>query len=412
MIKRHIEKTLDLAIKHFPAVILTGPRQVGKTTLLLNKYLDKGYNYVSLDNIKDRLLAQNNPSSFLDLHKSPLIIDEAQKATELFEEIEYRINEAKRTNNNKNVNGLYILTGSSRRELLERAKESLAGRCAILNMSSLSLNEIYNRENVPFLVDINIINERLEKVNLSKDELFSLILKGGLPKIYDDKDLPLDIYYSSYLSTYLEKDVKDLVKLKDEQKFLDLITLLASLTGEELNYDGLSKKLGVSANTIKSWINVMNKTGLIYLLEPYNEFSFLKRVIKRPKIYFFDTGIICNLLGIDTLNTLYKSPFKGRIFETFVINEIRKTYINEGMTPKFYFYRDDAQKEIDLIILNDGKLYSIESKSGDGYSLNDVSSFKKLKSSVYEVGSGAIICSTNKISALSDNIYIIPASSI
>ena len=412
MIKRHIKKVVDYAIKHFPCVILTGPRQVGKTTLLTEEYENKGFSYVTMDNTSERILAQNDPKTFLMSHPAPLIIDEVQKATELFPEIEYIVNEKRRLEGNKAANGLFILSGSNRKDLLEKTQESLAGRAALLEMSTLSLSEIYNRDNTPFLPDAKKISERIKMFSFNQSDTLDMIVKGQLPELYDDEGLRGTIFYSSFITTYLEKDVKDLIEIKDETKFYNLLILVASLTGQELNYDNLAKQVGVSAITIKTWVSIMVKTGIIYLVEPYYESSWTKRVVKTPKVYFFDTGIACYLLGIDSKETLSRSFLKGHLFETFVVNEIRKTYENEGEQTKFYYYRDYFQHEVDIVFIKKGALYAVECKFGENHSLKDVSSFKELNETKYEKGIGCIVCTTEELSALSKDVLIVPIKSI
>ena len=412
MIERHITKAIDFAIEHFPCTVLTGPRQVGKTTLLDKRYRNKGYSYITLDNSADRLLAKNDPKSFLEKYSFPLIIDEAQKAVELFPELEHIINEKRRLEGNNSANGMYILTGSSRKDLLEKAKESLAGRVAILDMLNLSIDEIYKRDNTPFIPDVSSLSKKLDQKVLSQNEVLELMVKGQLPELYDDDKLQNPIFYSSYIDTYLEKDIKEQIELKDELKFYNLLTLVASLTGQELVYENLAKQIGVSANTIKSWISIMVKTGVIYLLQPYYEMSWTKRIVKRPKIYFFDTGIACHLLGIDSKETLEKSFLKGRLFETLVVNEVRKTYMNDGEDAKIFYYRDANQNEVDLVIIRSGVMYCFDAKFGKEFNLKDVSAFKELQDTKYEKGKGAIICTSEQISALSDKILIIPISAI
>ena len=412
MIERHIKEVIDYSLKHFPCVVLTGPRQVGKTTLLTEKYDGKGFSYVTLDNTPDRLLAQNDPKTFLSIHPYPLIIDEAQKATQLFGEIEYIINEKRRLEGNDAANGMFILSGSSRIDLLEKAKESLAGRVAFLDMSPLSLSEIYGRENLPFIPDPKILSKRINNISLNQDELLDLIVKGQMPELYADKGIRGSIFYSSFISTYLDKDIRAEIDLKDESKFYNLIVLLASLTGQELNYDSLSKQVGVTAMTIKSWISVMAKTGIVHLLQPYYEESWTKRIVKTPKIYFFDTGIASYLLGIDSKETLSKSFLKGRLFETFVVNEIRKTYDNAGDKTNFFYYRDYNQNEIDIVFVKKGTIYPIECKFGETHKLSEVSGFKELKNTHYSLAKASIVCSSESISALSENVLIIPVKSI
>lgn len=412
MINRHIETAIDSSLKHFPCVVVAGPRGVGKTILWTSRYAKDGFSYVSLENFADRLLAQNDPKTFLAIHSCPLIIDEVQKATGLFEEIEYLVNEKRRLEGNQAANGMFILSGSSRRDLLEKAKESLAGRTALLDMSPLSLSEISGQYNIPFLPDPMALSQRSAVARLSAEEILDFIVKGQMPELYDDEGLRGSIFYSSFISTYLEKDVRDQIELKDESKFYNLLVLVASLTGQELNYDSLSKQVGVSATTVRTWVGIMAKTGIIHLLQPYYEDSWTKRMVKSPKIYFFDTGIACFLLGIDSKETLSRSFLKGRLFETFVVNEIRKSYENEGNKTNFYYYRDYAQHEVDLVFIQKGTLYAVECKFGDKHTLSEVSGFKELDATKYERGKSCVACTADSVSALSPQVLIVPVTAI
>lgn len=412
MINRHIETAIDSSLKHFPCVVVAGPRGVGKTILWTSRYAKDGFSYVSLENFADRLLAQNDPKTFLAIHPCPLIIDEVQKATGLFEEIEYLVNEKRRLEGNQAANGMFILSGSSRRDLLEKAKESLAGRTALLDMSPLSLSEISGQYNIPFLPDPMALSQRSAVARLSAEEILDFIVKGQMPELYDDEGLRGSIFYSSFISTYLEKDVRDQIELKDESKFYNLLVLVASLTGQELNYDSLSKQVGVSATTVRTWVGIMAKTGIIHLLQPYYEDSWTKRMVKSPKIYFFDTGIACFLLGIDSKETLSRSFLKGRLFETFVVNEIRKSYENEGNKTNFYYYRDYAQHEVDLVFIQKGTLYAVECKFGDKHTLSEVSGFKELDATKYERGKSCVVCTADSVSALSPQVLIVPVTAI
>ena len=412
MIPRHIKEVIDYSIKNYPCVILSGPRQIGKTTLLSNDYATRSFNYVTLDNYSDRLLAKNDPQTFLEIHPYPLIIDEVQKAPELFPELEYIINEKRRIEGSNKANGLYILSGSSRKEILESTKESLAGRAALLNMASLSLSEIYNRENIPFSLDSKIISNRANQLKMTQDDILDLIVKGQLPGIYDNPSLRNSLFYDSYISTYLEKDVRDQISLKNELRFREFLTLIAANTGQELIYENIAKKLSVSANTIKDWVKILERGGIIYLLAPYYENSWNKRIIKRPKLYFFDTGIASFLLGIDSKETLNRSFLKGSLFETLVINEIRKTYINSGEDVKLYYYRDSYQKEVDLVLIKNGFMHNIEIKFGKEHNLKEIISFKELNESKLIKGKGGIICTIDSLGALSSNDLLIPFTSI
>ena len=412
MIIRNIKDIIDDTIEHFPIILLSGPRQIGKSTLLYNSYLDKGYNYVSLDDLLELSMAKSDPRSFLDYHKKPLIIDEAQKAPELFPELERIVNESRLKVGNKESNGMYILSGSQRHQLLERSKESLSGRVAIIDMSNLSLSEIYNRTNRPFDTDLNALALRSKDYNINETQAFKYIVRGFFPSLYDDLKMQTQIFYSSYFATYLQKDLKELIKIDDEIKFINFIKILASNTGEELVYDNYAKQVAVSVNTIKAWISVLVKTGIIYLVEPYNEESIVKRVVKRPKMYFFDTGLAAYLCGIDNPETLQKSFLKGRFFETFIFNELRKTYFNNGNQQQLFYYRDSEQNEIDFVLLRNGTLSCIEIKTGQTFNTTNTKSFKKLQNTKYLKGKNAIVCTADKISIINDGTIILPISSI
>lgn len=412
MIKRNIERIIEDTIKHYPITLLTGPRQIGKSTLLYNSFLSKGYSYVSLDDSLELASAISDPKTFLKLHPAPLIIDEVQKAPSLFLELERIVNESRLKKGNKESNGLFILSGSQRKKLLDESKESLSGRVAILDMNNLSLSEIYNRDNVSFTLDLDILSSRVKDYYIDESKAFEYIFRGFFPVLYDDTEIHPQLFYSSYLTTYIEKDLKEFISINDEVKFINFMKIFASNTGEELIYDNYSKQIDVSTNTIKSWVSALVQTGIVYLVEPYNEESIVKRVVKRPKMYFFDTGLAAYLCGIDSASTIQKSFLKGRFFETFIFNEIRKSYINDGIMQQLYYYRDTDQNEIDLILLRNGILSCIEIKSCQTFNPSFTKSFKKLINTKYEKGKNAIICTTDKISIISDDTMLLPISSI
>lgn len=412
MINRSLKDVIEENIKHYPIILLTGPRQIGKSTLLYNEFVNKGFNYVSLDDSLELSMAISDPRTFLSIHKAPLIIDEAQKAKDLFPELERIVNESRLKNGNKNSNGMYILSGSQRSKLLDESKESLSGRVAIIDMSNLSMSEIYNRINIPFSVDISILSNRLNDYNLEQLDIFEYIVRGFFPVLYDDKSMKSNLFYSSYITTYLEKDLKEFINITDTVKFINFLKILASNTGEELVYDSYAKNVGVALNTIKNWISVLVKTRVIYLVEPYNEESIVKRIVKRPKMYFFDTGLACYLCGIDSAKTLLNSFLKGRFYETFIYNEIRKSYLNNGDKQTLYYYRDTDQNEIDMVLLRNGELSCIEIKTGQTFNVSASKAFKHLTNTKYNKGKNAIICTSNQISVLSDGTFIIPFNSI
>lgn len=221
-----------------------------------------------------------------------------------------------------------------------------------------------------------------------------------------------NIFYSSYVTTYLEKDLREFINVVDTVKFINFLKLLASNTGEELSYDNYAKNVGVTINTIKTWISVLIKTSIIYLIEPYNESSIVKRIVKRPKMYFFDNGLACYLCGIDSAKTLENSFLKGRFFETLIFNEIRKSYLNNGDSQSLYYYRDSDQNEIDMVILRDATLSCIEIKTGQSFNASSTKSFKKLSNTQYIKGKNALICTATQLSMISDGTLIVPFNSI
>jgi len=412
MIERSIKDFIIETISHYPVTLITGPRQIGKSTLLYNSLLNKGYSYVSLEDSFELSMAKSDPRTFLELHHSPLIIDEVQKAPELFPELERIVNESRLKQRNLKSNGLYILAGSQRTKLLDESKESLAGRIAILDMSNLSISEIYNRKNRPFSVEIGELAKRSKDFYIDESEVFKYIVRGFFPVLYDDKNMRYNTFYSSYLNTYIEKDLKEYVTINNELQFINFLKILASNTGEELVYDNYAKQVGVVTNTIKAWVSILVKSGIIYLVEPYFEESLVKRVVKRPKMYFFDTGFAAYLCGINSAETLQKSFLKGRFFETFIFNEIRKSYMNNGEMQSLYYYRDREQNEVDFVLLREGKLSCVEIKAGQFFNASATKGFKKLNGTKYEKGKNCIISTIDKISIINDGTIIVPVSGI
>lgn len=409
MIERTIKESLLKCIKSFPVTLVTGARQVGKSTLCYELHKELNYNYVSLDDMDERQLANNDPKFFLSKHKSPLIIDEVQNAPILFEYIESVVN--KKRLETGNANGMYILTGSQKFKLMKNVTESLAGRVGVINMSPLSYNEIVGKKETPFEVDINRnYDKHISK--LSIDSLFNQITKGFYPELYRNPELEKDLFYSNYVSTYIDRDVSEVVEIKNKLTFHKLMQLLASLTGEELVYDNIAKQIGVDKKTIVNWISVLEASNIIYLLQPYFENSLAKRVIKRPKLYFRDTGLACHLAKLSDPKNLSISHFFGPFVETYVINEIIKTYENINTPVEFYYYRDSQQNEVDLIIQRNGELSLIKIKSGMNFSKNDVKAFENFKKSKYKIGKSAIICLTDSIYKIDDNVFVLPISII
>ena len=289
---------------------------------------------------------------FLQIHKWPLVIDEIQYAPGLFDVIEFIVNKKKLEDGSNN--GMFIITCSQAYELMRGVSESMAGRVAIIRMSPLSTREIFGFDELEYSFDPIHLSQRSKEFSINTNELFSLIVKGMYPEIHANPNISHEMFYSNYVSTYIDRDVSNLLNVKDKLKFTNFMEILASLTGEQLVYDSIAKAVGVKIDTIKSWISVLQAGEIIYLLEPYNELSIVKRIVKRPKIYFADTGLACYLTGLNDPKVLKNSIFKGRFVETYIVNELRKSYLNNGIRPNFYYYRDNNQNEIDLVILRNG----------------------------------------------------------
>lgn len=409
MIKRHIYDQIVDSIKSKPVTLITGARQVGKSTIAF-EFEKMGFSYVSLDNARERETARKDPDLFLQLHPWPVIIDEVQKAPELFESIEEIVNNEKR----KRIDnyGMFILTGSQSYKLMKGVTESLAGRVSIIHMMPLSRNEILGRDEPVFDFDLKNIQKRANDNPLTAIELFDNIVKGFYPELYSNSGLKLQKFYSDYVETYIERDVSDLVNVKDKLLFIHFMELVASLTGEEIVYDNIAKILGIDKKTVMSWLSILVAGNIVYLLEPYNEMSIAKRIVRRPKLYFTDTGLACYLARLTSGEILQNSNFSGRFVETYIINELRKSYVNNGIEPHFYYYRDNNMNEIDLVIIQDGKLHRVECKSGIKFNNSAVKGFKQLDKTNYQIGAKAIICNTDKIYPLDDDVYVLPLSGI
>ena len=398
-ILRDMEKLVVELTKEYSCILITGPRQVGKSTML--EHIDSKRNKVTLDDLQERNLAKTDPEMFLKIHKAPILIDEVQYAPELFSYIKIAID-------NGAEPGSFWLTGSQSYKLMELSKETLAGRIAILNLTSLSQNELYGNTLIPFDLDISNLQQRsLNRKPADIEEIYERIFNGGLPGLASGKYTNRDIYYSSYLQTYLSRDVKEEIDVKDDIKFIDFIRAVACRVGQELNVHSIATDVEVSDDTANRWLSMLEKSEVIYLLHPYSN-NLLKRVIKSPKIYFFDTGLVCYLTKYSSALTLQNGAINGAILENYIVNEIRKSYLNAGKELFIYYYRDKQQHEIDLILENNGILHPIEIKKSSNPTQSMVKNFDILKKSTIPVGQGAIICAKDNLSALDSQTLLIP----
>jgi len=350
MIKRTLAIRLKEAAKQFPAVTVTGPRQSGKTTLV--KAVFKEYDYQSLELPDQRSFALEDPRGFLGQFDGPVILDEVQRAPELFSYIQVIVDEE------PDRTGRFILTGSQNFLLLQSISQSLAGRCAVLHLLPFSLSELTGRKPISLLAPGKAVLKNLEP---PKAELMETLFTGFYPRIHD-KHLPPRDWLANYYQTYLERDVRNVLNIGDIETFGRFMRLCAGRTGQLLNLSGLASDCGISHTTARRWISVLEASFVITLLRPHHR-NFGKRLIKSPKLYFLDTGLLCYLLQVRSPEELFHRAERGAVFESFVVSELYKNFMNRGEQPQLYFWRDAAGHEIDLIIENGTRLIPVEIKS-------------------------------------------------
>ncbi len=411
-IERNIEEKIVALAESFPVVMITGPRQVGKTTLLnhLVKEKFKNVNYVTFDNMRDRMLAIEDPELFLDNYPAPLIIDEFQYAPNLLSYIKMIVDKKRLEGlqSKEKTNGLYFLTGSQSFLSMEDVSESLAGRVGIIDLYGLSLREINNRKANLFIPNIEYFKSQ-EKQNLTEKQLFEIIFKGSYPEIYKDNKMDLSAFYESYIRTYIERDIRMLINVKEELKFRKFMVSVAVRTGEELNLNEIARDVEISNPTASEWLSILVNTGLVFLLEPFSN-NIIKRVVKRPKLYFMDTGLASYLAKYPNSEILRESSYAGHIFETFVVSEIIKSFTNNGLNASnyLYYYRDNNDREIDLIIDYNNKLYPIEIKKGKNPNSSIINNFKVLDETKRDRGTGLVICMINEVYPIDCNNWYVP----
>lgn len=407
MHQRTLTKTIKEISKSFPVLLLTGPRQVGKTTLFEMCSTQK-MQYVTLDDLDARQMAQDDPGLFIQTYKTPLIIDEVQYAPQLFSYIKIAVDREKK-------NGMYWLTGSQKFHLMKGITESLAGRIAIVDLLGFSNAEIETREKIkPFIPNLKWINEARKKIKKPKqlDAIYKQIWRGSFPKVnVDKKESTRQIFYSSYIRTYLQRDVKDILKISDETAFYNFLSAVASRTGNLLNYNDLARDVGIDNKTAKAWLSILETSGLVYVLNSYHN-NLTKRLVKTPKIYFLDTGLCAYLTKWTDAKSLQNGAMSGAILETYIFTEILKSYWHNGLEPNFYYYRDTDQKEIDLVIETAETLYPIEFKNTATPSKTASKNFSALEKFNKKIGHGAVICFVEKDIPLSKSVTAIPVGYI
>jgi predicted AAA+ superfamily ATPase len=407
---RHAEKTIARLAKNFGAVLVTGARQVGKTTLLkeFGKGLAPALRYVTLDNPLTLNEAVSEGSVFFKQHKPPLIIDEIQYAPSLFPYI-------KMITDTEKTRGLFFMSGSQQFRMMKNVSESLAGRIGIVTLPSFSLREIqginYDR---PFLSVEDYFSIRKENaVSLSYDELWALIQRGTMPALNAEGPAGEDEwndFYTTYTKTYIERDVRDLAQVGNERQFMQFLTIAAGRTAQLLNLSSIAQDTGISASTAERWLSILIASNIAYLLRPFS-LNVSKRMVKAPKLYFSDTALACFLLGWDNPALLSKGPMAGALFETFVIGEVIKSYANAGKEAPVFFYRDRDGKEIDLLLVQNGVIHPLEIKKHANPGSADTAAFGAIERiNDYRRGPGGVICACEEPAILKGSDRVIPVS--
>ena len=407
-ITRHMEKPVMELNEQYPVLLLTGPRQVGKTTMLehLIEVEGKGRKKVSLDDLTLRELAKTDPKMFFQLYQPPLLIDEVQYAPELFPYIKIMVDE-------RHQPGDFWLTGSQLFKMMEGVQESLAGRVALLHLSPLSQSEIMKRPpEPPFSLELSLLSERQNgRQMLNTPEVFQHIHQGGMPALVTGTYSNASIFYSSYIDTYMERDVRRLSNDIDSLKFLRFLRSVAARTSQQVNYKGIADDAEIDQTTAKNWLHVLEALGIIFLLEPYSN-NVLKRTVSTPKLYFYDSGIVCYLTRWSSPETAMEGAMSGALLENYTVAEIIKTYQNAGQEPFLSYYRDKDAREIDLILERDGKLFPIEIKKMASPPKKLTKVFDLIDKSPLQRGTGAILCMADQLGAFDQNNLIVPISLI
>lgn len=418
-IKRASENTIENISRMFPVLLVTGPRQVGKTTLLQKlseNQKEQGIQrkYVTLDDPDVRYLAKRDPALFLQRYAPPVLIDEIQYATELLPYIKMEVDRTKQK-------GSFWLTGSQVFRLMKNVSESLAGRVGIVSLLGLSDAEIYQTSSEPFTTDPGRLMERLNHAKpRGLNEIYKRIFKGSMPELYAEEAIDWEVYYRSYVDTYLQRDIRDLTQVADEMQFYHFMTVAAAHTSKPVIYEELANAAGISAPTAKKWLSILVSSHIIALVQPYHN-NALKRIVKMPLLHFLDTGLAAYLLKWGTPETLERGAMSGAFFESYVFSEIYKSYLNAGKEPPIFYYRDKDQKEIDLLLYQNGILSPIEIKKAASPGRTAIKNFGVLAPVAKtqsphdlaplktEIGTGSVICMANDLLPIDEKNWYVPA---
>ena len=402
-IQRHAEETVKQMARQFGAVLVTGPRQVGKTTML--ETMLEIISTVSMDDMILRTAAVESPNTFFKDFPPPLFVDEVQKAPGLFEQIKLLLDTSREK-------GQFFLSGSQQQlRLMKHVSESLAGRIGILNLAGLSMREICGvQERTPFLpTEDYFLLRRKTPADLDYQKTWELIWRGSMPEMTSNPDFNWRMFYGSYVSTNIERDVRDLAQIGDELKFVRFMSVLAARNAQLLNLRSAAEDVGISQPTAERWLSILISSHIVYLLQPYSN-NLTKRIVKTPKLYFLDTGLAAYLSRWNTAEALKSGAMAGEFFEAFVLSEIIKSYYNQGiLEPPLYFYRDKDQKEIDILIEENNTLYPLEVKKHADPGVRDIANFRILDR-IGKRGPGGVICFYDKLVTLQGEDRVIPVN--
>ncbi len=405
ILHRTLAASVLRAGNQFPVLLVTGARQVGKTTLL-RQVSGPERTYVTLDDPRLLILAKEDPLLFLQRFRPPLLIDEIQYAPELFPIIKMQVDET-------GTNGMFWLTGSQQFHLMKGVSESLAGRVAVLNLMGFSRREMIDRaEDGPFLPDPDAVDKRLQATAaFDLTELYRHIWRGAFPAITLNAGMDRDLFFSSYLQTYIQRDVRDLAKVGDEMAFLRFLRATAARTGQLVNLADLARDADVAPNTAKSWLSILQTSGIVWLLPPWHT-NLTKRLVKTPKLYLLDTGLAAYLTEWSSPQTLEAGAMSGAILETWVVIELLKSYLHNGLAAPFYYFRDKDKREIDLLIIRDNIIHPLECKKSASPGKDDIRCFSRLARFGIPIGSGGVICLSPQTLPLTQAAWSIPIGAV
>ncbi len=403
-IDRHAEKTVQELARMFGAVLVAGPRQVGKTTML--ERLTGGMNYATLDDPLLRTSAEEESGTFFKDNPPPVFVDEIQKAPVLFEQIKMFLDRERKK-------GQFFLCGSQQFRMMKGVSESLAGRIGLVTLLGFSLRESHGISfDVPFLPTEDYFSQRKQHTaDISYDEVWNTIQRGSMPELHENPDFSWQMFYGAYVRTYIDHDVREQSEIGDTVKFTKFMVAAAASTGQLLNLSSLARDVGVSQPTAERWLSILSASNLVYLLPPYSN-NITKRAIKTPKLYFLDTGLAAYLTRWNTPDVLKNGAMAGAFFESFVLSEIVKSYYNRGILElPLYFYRDKDGNEIDLLMEENGILYPIEMKKHADPRKKDMEAFALLdRIPGVKRGPGGVVCLYDKLITLRGEDKVIPVN--